>query len=511
MYRHTVRSAPRAASALRQTTLRSTPRRFASTAPADKPRTWKGSALRWGLAGAAVYYYNTSPVFADEPAPRTIPAPSDFAASDLKTVDAVIEEKRQKTIVKPKEAAPAATPAAPIPSSETASEQLTAAPGSPEALEQEAGQQGAFNPETGEINWDCPCLGGMADGPCGEDFKTAFSCFVYSNEDPKGIDCIEKFQGMQDCFKKYPEIYDPELSDDREDEPVADGNAGAEHEPEVASQNQTTETIAAKVNDAVEKTTEKAAEVIEKTKVKVADVKEKVIEKATEAKDKVSTKSKPTRIQSTDDTDPKQADEAIKADIKPAFSDATAANDEQFRYTQLVKMSGSESWADVASKGPQQTAEEARAPPPVEVQTDAETSTSSLVDVDSESVRTVPSDYLQQEVQTETQADRIDREEKARAEAELAKKKAAHKARRADSWLTRQFSSLSDGSAGALAIVNLVGVVGLSGFLGYRAWGLYERGRLSWQNVGVGLGVLGVVGVVEGIFGGYLYKTKGKK
>lgn len=69
-----------------------------------------------------------------------------------------------------------------------------AMPGSPEALEEEAGQQGAFNPETGEINWDCPCLGGMADGPCGEEFKAAFSCFVYSTEEPKGMDCIEKFQ-----------------------------------------------------------------------------------------------------------------------------------------------------------------------------------------------------------------------------------------------------------------------------------------------------------------------------
>jgi len=38
-------------------------------------------------------------------------------------------------------------------------------PGSPEDLEAEAGQEGAFNPETGEINWDCPCLGGMAHGP----------------------------------------------------------------------------------------------------------------------------------------------------------------------------------------------------------------------------------------------------------------------------------------------------------------------------------------------------------
>ena len=35
----------------------------------------------------------------------------------------------------------------------------------PGELEAEADQQGAFDPETGEINWDCPCLGGMAHGP----------------------------------------------------------------------------------------------------------------------------------------------------------------------------------------------------------------------------------------------------------------------------------------------------------------------------------------------------------
>ena len=67
-------------------------------------------------------------------------------------------------------------------------------PGSPQDLEEEAGQQGAFNEETGEINWDCPCLGGMAYGPCGEQFREAFSCFVFSKEEPKGMDCIEKFK-----------------------------------------------------------------------------------------------------------------------------------------------------------------------------------------------------------------------------------------------------------------------------------------------------------------------------
>ncbi len=31
----------------------------------------------------------------------------------------------------------------------------------------------------GELNWDCPCLGGMAHGTCGQEFKDAFSCFHY--------------------------------------------------------------------------------------------------------------------------------------------------------------------------------------------------------------------------------------------------------------------------------------------------------------------------------------------
>ena len=82
----------------------------------------------------------------------------------------------------------------------------TEEPLSPPEGEEDA-SQAAFNPETGEINWDCPCLGGMAHGVCGEQFKEAFSCFVYSEEEPKGQDCIDKFRAMQDCFRAHPEIY----------------------------------------------------------------------------------------------------------------------------------------------------------------------------------------------------------------------------------------------------------------------------------------------------------------
>ena len=74
------------------------------------------------------------------------------------------------------------------------------------SLEDEADQEGAFDPETGEINWDCPCLGGMAHGPCGEEFKAAFSCFVYSKEESKGIDCIDKFQYVTGPFFETPAL-----------------------------------------------------------------------------------------------------------------------------------------------------------------------------------------------------------------------------------------------------------------------------------------------------------------
>ncbi|KAL2132053.1 hypothetical protein VTI74DRAFT_4282 [Chaetomium olivicolor] len=243
MYRSALRSTPRALRAIRPTTpfTSSGSRRLASTAaPADKKRgTWKGTAVRWGLAIAAVYFYNTSPIFADEIPAQVGPAPPHFSDADLPTIDAMIEEKRRQAAAaappplspkeeptqtetpqameeaKTEEAKP--TEAETSPAAAAAPEHAPE-PGSPEALEQEATQQGAFDPETGEINWDCPCLGGMAHGPCGEEFKAAFSCFVYSKEEPKGMDCIEKFQHMQDCFRKYPEIYGSELADDEDEE-----------------------------------------------------------------------------------------------------------------------------------------------------------------------------------------------------------------------------------------------------------------------------------------------------
>ncbi|CCK70637.1 Mia40p KNAG_0E03830 [Huiozyma naganishii CBS 8797] len=65
----------------------------------------------------------------------------------------------------------------------------------------------AYNPDTGEINWDCPCLGGLAYGPCGEEFRLAFSCFVYSDKGTKTAECLDKFHVMQNCFQAHPDYY----------------------------------------------------------------------------------------------------------------------------------------------------------------------------------------------------------------------------------------------------------------------------------------------------------------
>ncbi|KAK3290441.1 uncharacterized protein B0H64DRAFT_412361 [Chaetomium fimeti] len=291
MYRTALRSAPSALRAA-QPILSSGSRRFASTTTrTSKKGTWKGTGMRWGLAAAAVYFYNTSPIFADELPPEVGPAPAHFSDADLPTVEAMIEEKRRQV-------AAAAPPPPPKPTkptevkaveakveeakSETTEETKPAVtekeanaeanadaapapenapePGSPEALEQEAAQQGAFDPETGEINWGCPCLGGMADGPCGEEFKAAFSCFVYSKDEPKGMDCVDKFQHMQDCFRKYPEIYGSELTEDDEEE-----NAQAQ---EVAKEMKTNEETTTPPQKAPEVAPKQATDATEANKEK---------------------------------------------------------------------------------------------------------------------------------------------------------------------------------------------------------------------------------------------------
>ena len=45
----------------------------------------------------------------------------------------------------------------------------------------------------------------LVHGPCSETFIASFSCFMRSNEEVKGLDCVELFSKFQDCLKEHPE------------------------------------------------------------------------------------------------------------------------------------------------------------------------------------------------------------------------------------------------------------------------------------------------------------------
>ncbi|TVY83093.1 Mitochondrial intermembrane space import and assembly protein [Lachnellula suecica] len=224
MFKSAIRAAPRRVLPPRSA-INTSRGRFLSTAPPTRQsRSWKSSAARWGLAVGGIYYYNTSNVFAEEPEGwleefrRLDESIHHVQDSNQPTVDAIVEEKRQRVAQRiAEEQRRQQTAEEALKEGDHRGEEEGEGEGGLEGLEEEAGQEGAFNPETGEINWDCPCLGGMAHGPCGEEFKAAFSCFVHSNEEPKGVECIDKFQGMQNCFRQHPEMYGPELEDDEDE------------------------------------------------------------------------------------------------------------------------------------------------------------------------------------------------------------------------------------------------------------------------------------------------------
>ena len=54
---------------------------------------------------------------------------------------------------------------------------------------------------------NCPCIDNMKRGSCGGAFVAAYRCFLESETDPKGADCIDFFQQMQDCMVAHADEY----------------------------------------------------------------------------------------------------------------------------------------------------------------------------------------------------------------------------------------------------------------------------------------------------------------
>jgi hypothetical protein len=45
----------------------------------------------------------------------------------------------------------------------------------------------------------------LRDGPCGQPFVSAFTCFIKSEHEEKGMDCIDHFKSFHECLNKHPD------------------------------------------------------------------------------------------------------------------------------------------------------------------------------------------------------------------------------------------------------------------------------------------------------------------
>ncbi|KAJ5541882.1 hypothetical protein N7535_004301 [Penicillium sp. DV-2018c] len=162
------------------------------------------------------------------------------------------------------------------------------------------------------------------------------------------------------------------------------------------------------------------------------------------------------------------------------------------------------SYADAAAKGPKQSPEESnisyitnncfsRAPPVGGVYHDESESTASLIDVDGPHVQTVEPEFLEQNVQTTTQAERIGREaeekEKRKREEEEQKASKASKGKKS--------SGICENSSNPVFLANAAIATVLGAGLGFGAYKQHARGKLSWELVGLSAGAVGVFGAVD--------------
>ncbi|KAF1992216.1 hypothetical protein K402DRAFT_320515 [Aulographum hederae CBS 113979] len=176
------------------------------------------------------------------------------------------------------------------------------------------------------------------------------------------------------------------------------------------------------------------------------------------------------------------------------------------------------SYADMAAKGPKQSPEEvtvtnptsSAAPQMPEVEHTDE-STSSLIDVDSPHISSVPSDFESQSVKTDTQADRIEREAEdakitAEKKASEAKEKAKGAAGKAKSKAGLAGKRMNDNKDNPVVIGNAV-LIGLgSAGLGYAAYQKYTAGEFTWKVAGAFAGIVGVFATADYFISSYLFQ-----
>jgi intermembrane space import and assembly protein 40 len=72
---------------------------------------------------------------------------------------------------------------------------------------------------------ECPCVAELRDGPCGEAFTEAFVCFIKSQAEEKGSDCVSPFIALQKCVQANKDAF---AKYDLDDNDTKDGESAQE-------------------------------------------------------------------------------------------------------------------------------------------------------------------------------------------------------------------------------------------------------------------------------------------
>jgi phosphoenolpyruvate-protein kinase (PTS system EI component) len=122
-------------------------------------------------------------------------------------------------------------------------------------------------------------------------------------------------------------------------------------------------------------------------------------------------------------------------------------------------------------------------------------SVSSLVDVDSPHISSVPSDYESQSVKTDTQAERMEREAEVKEEAKHVKEEAKQVKDRAAAKKDQAKEKIRKNADNPVVLSNAVGLAVVAGVLGIGAYRKYARGELTGKVVAAWAGVVGLFGL----------------
>lgn len=122
---------------------------------------------------------------------------------------------------------------------------------------------------------------------------------------------------------------------------------------------------------------------------------------------------------------------------------------------------------------------------------DESESTASLIDVDQPHVSSVDPNFLNQEVQTTTQAERIERED------EEAERKRAQEAQKQAKSRKAKSTGLPANADNPVYIGNALIYAMVGAGLGFGAYRKHAEGKLSWETIGLWSGAVGAFSVVD--------------